>query len=336
MFLSKKVSVLALSISVLVAFASAFAVFTFVQQQKNENVAPAGPKCIESMEQIRISNYELVHPLLLTDIPAQSESLFPIRNKIETYIAQAKSNQQVTDISVYFRRLNDGAWFCIDPNDEYNPASMSKIIYILVFLKEAESNSAVMNKKIFFAKHFEGGNKPNIGDFRLPENTSYTVRDLLTYMIKYSDNDAALLLSQNMNLTIYSRLFQDLNIPTPDPYKEYFMTVRDYAKFYRVLYSATYLNPDLAEYALKLLTLSDYDKGLKSGIDPTIQIAHKFGERVIGNKAQLHEFGIIFIKDHPYLIGVMSSGSSLEQLQQILSEISRISYSEYTNIYKNN
>lgn len=329
----KKVSILTLVIAVLIAGVAAYAASVLTGKKPKVNI-PSGPNCPETMEQIRIKSYEFVHPLLLTDISSESGALAPIRGKLENYISSVKSNRQADDVSIYFRKLNDGAWFAINPNQTYNPASMSKIIYVLVFLKEAESNPAVLNKKIYFAKHFEGGNTQNIVDFKLPEKAYYSVRDLLTYCIKYSDNDATLLLSQNMNVRIYEQLFKDLNIPLPESYKEYYITPLDYSKFFRVLYNATYIRPDLSEYGLKLLTLSTYANGLKRGIDPNVVVAHKFGERIIGTKAQLHEFGIVFINNNPYLLGVMTSGSSLPQLADIVAEISRIVYSDYKEKYK--
>lgn len=332
--LKRKVSLLTLLLAIAVACLSAVAI-TFLGTKKQPIVIPSGPACSETMEQIRLKNYEYVHPLLLTDILSESSGLMPIRNKVENYIAQVKSANQASDVSVYFRNLNDGGWFAINPNQTYNPASMSKIIYILVFLKEAETNPGVLNKRIYFAKHFTQANTPNIVDFTLPENSYYTVRDLLSYMIKYSDNDAALLLSQNMNVRIYEQLFKDLNIPMPDPFAEYFITTTDFSKFFRVLYNATYIRPELSEFGLKLLTTSTFSKGLKKFLDPKIPVAHKFGERIQGPRAQLHEFAIVFIKDNPYLIGVMSSGSSLDQLSEIVAEISRIVYTDYTAIYKN-
>ena len=75
---------------------------------------------------------------------------------------------------------------------------------------------------------------------------------------------------------------------------------------------------------MRLLTKCSYEKGLKQGIDSTTSIAHKFGERIIGVNSQLHEFGIVFVKGDPYLIGVMTKGSSLPKLTEIVAEISRI------------
>ena len=211
----------------------------------------------------------------------------------------------------------------------YNPASMSKLIELITYLKEAEENPEILNKKIFFPRHFTQVSPQNIKDFQLKEKVSYTVSDLLTYMIKYSDNDATVLLNLNMNMRIYNQLFLDLKIPAPPSNGEFFITSADFSKFFRVLYNGTYLHPKYSEWGLRLLTTSTFKEGLQKGVDSTITIAHKFGERIIGNKIQFHEFGIVYINDNPYLIGIMSKGSSLNQLIEIAAEISRITFSEY-------
>jgi beta-lactamase class A len=285
--------------------------------------------CPSSMDQVRLKDYELTHPLILTDVNTESNAFKDIQNSITEYVNQAKSNQKADDISVYFRKLDNGSWFAINPNATYNPASMIKIAYLITYMKMAEINPAVLNSKIFFAQHFSQGNNQNIKDFQLKEGVNYTIRDLLTAMIKYSDNDATLLLSQNMNTNIYDAIFKDLDIPIPNPVAEYFISVNDYCKFYRILYSSTYTRPEYSEYALKLLTLSTFERGIKRGIDPNVVVAHKFGERIIGNKAQLHEFGIVFYNHEPYLIGVMTMGNSLEQLSTIVGDISKIAYDGY-------
>jgi hypothetical protein len=332
--MKKKVSIPTLAICCILVFIATFAISKIGSSTTKTVPINKIVDCTNTMDQLRLKNYELVQPLILTDINKESASLNPMRSKIEEYLTQAKNNQQIENASVYFRRMNDGSWFSINPNQTYNPASMSKIIYLITYLKEAEKNPSILNKKIYFARHFSEVTQQNIKNFSLSENVQYTIKDLLSYMIQHSDNDATLLLSQNMNKDIYHQLFKDLNIPNPPEFGEYFITPNDYAKFFRILYNATYLNPEISEFGLKLLTLSTYADGLKKGIDSTVTIAHKFGERVLNNKTQLHEFGIVFIEGDPYLIGVMTSGNSLTQLSSIVSEISRISYSQFASINK--
>lgn len=326
-----KVSITTLFIVCLLVSAATFGIAKFAKKEKPVTQVPIS-ECATTMEQIRLKNYELVEPLIMVDLINSSTSLIPVQRKIEDFIATSKSNQRVEDVSVYLRRLNDGAWLNINPNRTYNPASMSKIIYLITYLKEAEYNPKVLDKKIFFARHFADGNQQNIVDFRLTENVNYSVKDLMIYMIKYSDNDATMLLSQNMNLNIYNQIFKDLSIPTPPKAGEYYITAIDYSKFFRVLYNASYIRPEYSDFGLKLLTQSTYKDGLLGGIDSTVTVAHKFGERIIGNKAQLHEFGIVFIKGDPYLLGIMTVGSSLKQQSEIVAEISRITYTEFLKL----
>jgi beta-lactamase class A len=287
------------------------------------------PNCPASMEQIRLKDYELTHPLILTDISEESAALRGIHNKIESYVNTARTEQRADEISVYFRKLDNGAWFSINPNQTYNPASMIKIAYLITYMKMAESNPGILNKKIFYKKRFSQTINQNIKDFKLKEGVNYTIEGLLTAMIVHSDNDATLLLSENMNVNIFNGIFKDLDIPVPNPVTEYFISVNDFCKFFRVLYSSTYTRPEYSEYALKMMTHSSYNDGLRKGIDADVKIAHKFGERVFGNKSQLHEFGIVFYNKTPYLIGVMTKGNSLPQLSTIIADISKIAFDEY-------
>jgi hypothetical protein len=279
-----------------------------------------------------LKNYEYIEPLVLSDISSQSQSLSSIRSKIEQFIIQKKASQNVDDVSVYFKRLTNGEWFNINPGKTYIPASMIKLAYLITFLKDAERNPNLLTKKVHFLRHYSVGTEQNIKEFSLQENSMYSIRDLLTYMIQYSDNDATIVLRENMNMSTYFQVYKDLDIPTPSDFGEYFITTAEYSKFFRVLFNSTYIRPDLSEFGMKLLTLSNYKEGLAQGIDPDIKIAHKFGERILGTKSQLHEFGIVYVKGDPYLIGVMSMGSSLKQLSGVLSEISKIAFSEYKSL----
>ena len=101
------------------------------------------------------------------------------------------------------------------------------------------------------------------------------------------------------------------------------------AKLFRILYNGTYLEKENSELALRLLATCDYNKGIVAGFDMPMTVAHKFGERVIGNTAQLHEFGIVYAGNQPYLLGVMTSGSNLDELSVVIREISRRAFQKY-------
>ena len=56
----------------------------------------------------------------------------------------------------------------------------------------------------------------------------YKIRELLEYMISYSDNNATALLNNNLNPKVLQKLFADLNLEVPDSNAmHYFFTVKD-------------------------------------------------------------------------------------------------------------
>lgn len=329
--LRKKFSFLAVIVSALI---SGFAVYFFFPKPTEKIVVSApATDCAYRMNQLRLKDFKLTHPLLLVDLPSQNPELNNLKDKINRIIATGKSANTITDISVYYRKLNDGSWFEINGNKEYNPASLMKVPLLITILKQAGSNPKLLDKKVFFGKHFEGNYNQNIKDFHLQENKQYSIRELLQYMIQYSDNDAMSMIAQNIDATVYNKLFTDFGISVPPSLFsskgiEYFLNIIDYSKFFRLLYNSGYLNDDQSELALEFLTKSTYKEGILRNINSSIPVAHKFGERILNNESQLHEVGIFYVDQHPYLLGIMSSGHDMKQLSGVLSEISKVTFDE--------
>ena len=171
--------------------------------------------CAYRMNQVRLKDFKLTHPLLLADLPDENPGLKFLKEKINKVIQSGKSSNAITDISVYYRKLNDGSWFVINGEKSYNPASLMKVPLLITILKQSEINRNLLDKKVFFGKHFTGNNNQNIKDFQLQENKQYSIRELLRYMIEYSDNDAMSLIAQNIDMNHFNKLFSDLGIPVP-------------------------------------------------------------------------------------------------------------------------
>lgn len=332
-FLSRKVPLYFAVLVILLTSAITYFIIHELTGHPEENASVRKmPVSANNMSQLRLKESKLTNPLILADVVGENPSFLPIKSDIEQFINQLKGNQKVVDVSVYFRKLNDGSWFSINSNQLYNPASMIKVAYLLSYLKDAERNPSLLDKKIFFRQHYSAGNNPNIVDFKLKEGLHYPIRDLLYAMIVYSDNDATGLLMENVNASTFSQLFTDLNIPVPDIKAEYFISSVDMGKFFRVLYNASYLRKETSEYALELLSKSSFKDGIVAGVNSTTLVAHKFGERIIGNTAQLHEFGIVYFDGQPYLLGIMTMGNSMQELKSVLKEIARKTDEDYRRL----
>ena len=70
-------------------------------------------------------------------------------------------------------------------------------------------------------------------------------------------------------------------------------------------------------------------------------VAHKFGERgIIGQdgieQKQLHDCGIIYYPNHPYILCVMTRGYKLAELEEIVRTVSKNIYQEVERKDKEN
>ncbi|HMS90822.1 MAG TPA: class A beta-lactamase-related serine hydrolase [Candidatus Absconditabacterales bacterium] len=266
-----------------------------------------------------------------------------LENYLQNFIQNKKYNNETNHVSVYYRNLNNGNWFGIKEKELFSPASLMKTPLLLVYLKKIEQDQSVWDKKLLYTEDpIEASYRQNIEPEKsLIDGQEYTIKELLEYMIRYSDNKASVLLEKNITLDDYKKAFTDNQLLFPEIIDGRFdnnLKVIDYARFFRVLFNASYVNKELSNYGLQLLTQIDFSKGLVAGVDTNIPVAHKFGERgIIGangiEEKQLHDCGIIYYPDHPYILCVMTRGYDLEKLEEIVSTISKTIYQEVKKEY---
>jgi beta-lactamase class A len=284
---------------------------------------------------IRDGDSGLIRPLLLVEKLSDNEILIPAKNKIAEYINQKKNQGVISQASVYINYLNTAGHIEINPDELYDPASMMKVPMLIIILRQAEINPGYLKQRFVYNDSQKRSYDATIKDKIIEDGKSYSVEDLLYYMIVYSDNKAFWLLSDHIDNNNFTKLTEDFDIPLTTDNKNhdgkgqnFIANVNSMSRFFRVLYNSSYLSRRSSQYALNLLTKSNYKEGLLAGIDPKVKVAHKFGERVEGGVAELHEFGIVYLKNKPYVIGVMTKGPNLNQLPEIVSNISRIAFEE--------
>ena len=87
-----------------------------------------------------------------------------------------------------------------------------------------------------------------------------------------------------------------------------------------------------SEFALRLLTKSDFKNGIVNGLPSNVQLAHKFGESGDANEKQLHESAIIYLNNNPILITIMTKGNDLKKLPEVIKEASNLVYNQIQTI----
>ena len=282
-----------------------------------------------------LKGYQFTSPLLDVELPEgftiNSEPL-PFKYKIEAFIRKKIDEGQVKSVAVYYRDLHDGPWFGIHEDIEFNTASMTKVPVMVAWLKRAEKDRFVLERRF----RYDPSQNPVPEQFTKPARSltpgqSYTVDELLHYMMNYSDNKATSLLFKALSDPELGEVLDSMDVNNNPRDGSNFMTVHGFSGFFRILYNASYLNREMSEKALQLLSLQDFPQGIAAGVPKGITVAAKFGEIVPDDgraEVQLHEFGIVYHPGSPYILGIMTQGGVFSQQAGIIRDISRMIYSE--------
>ncbi len=286
------------------------------------------------------SDYPHVSPLLLCNInqPQQINEDKGLESQVRTFISDHIAQNKVDNMSVYIIDYRNGKWAGVNQGDQYDPASMLKVPVMMAYYREAEKDPSILTQQIAF-----NGDDQNTDEyFKSPNNIVsgkyYTVEQLIESMIINSDNTALVLLTQHMNPADLVEVYSDLNLPLPGtgtPDVQY-LSAESYAYFFRVLYNGTYLTREYSEKALTLLMNTDIP-GIRAGVPEGTDVAQKFGERTtydknnVVNDRELHDCGIVYKADNPYLLCIMSRGKK-NDFPTLAKNISDLSALVYKNI----
>jgi beta-lactamase class A len=275
--------------------------------------------------------FRLINPLLDFGVPFIEVPLS--KDKINTYVADKTQEGSIVSVSVYYRQMNNGTWFGINEDEKFRPASMLKVPILMSALKQAESRPDLLEKEIIVDKiAFSTPEDEALRD-PLQEGGTYTLFDLLRRMILYSDNNGLIIASRHLDDQVTQKMFMDLGIGLPDATEktDLYVSVKDYSRFFRVLYNASYLNRQSSEMALKMLTDTTFDEGLVAGVKAGTLVAHKFGRTPFDKNLQLHDCGIVYYPENPYLLCVMTRGMDFNKMQGVIGDISKMVYDEVAN-----
>lgn len=299
------------------------------EQPKTEVAGVSTSLPCDDVSITRDNSPSLTKPFLFADVSCESDALQSLKQQLTDYIDNQKAAGKISRASVYYKELNSLHWTSANGSELYYPGSMMKVPLLLTILKQAQRDKTLLEQKIQYQaaskmKVFVPVQQPmEVGKF-------YTVQELLERMILFSDNDATSMLFSIYNKQLYDDLFLKLSIPVQDPEDLFYrVSPADMSKFFRVLYNASYLSSLYSEYALDLLTKSNFREGIVQGIPSSTKVAHKFGERfTTSDLVQLHESAIVYRGSASYAVTIMTEGNSVDDLKAILGALSKICFEQ--------
>ncbi|MGE0637757.1 MAG: serine hydrolase [Bacteroidia bacterium] len=293
---------------------------------------------ISQTKEVRAGGYEFINPLLecVNFNPIRGGALITLEGELKAYIEQALKNNKAQHVSVYFRDLNNGPWVGIDEDEKYSPASLLKVPVAIAAMKRAEVDPYFLQKTVEFQNALSTDALPDKNDtVYINKGKLYKIAELVEYMVAGSDNEAMMLVLKNTGEGLTGKVMADLGIKKSDSDdKNDFVSVREYSSMFRLLFNATYLSKEKSNQLLGMMSKSKYTDGLVAGVPASVKVAHKFGERAFDNTTtrQLHDCGIVYLPQSPYLLCVMTRGDDFNELKTIVSDISAIVYTKVSEV----
>jgi beta-lactamase class A len=318
----------------------AFVAGILVEELEHRVVDLHGGRQVREHSQGDESEYRLINPLLECEVADGTLDAYKenFRDDVVDLVDKLKRRGDVQTAAVYFRDLNNGPTFGYEDDEEFIPASLLKVPVMMAYYKIAEEDPAILDRELTLTESFqfgEGGKQIIAPEHEIEVGKSYTVRDLIDRTIRYSDNQAVSLLIVNLPGKPIRELYNMLGVRDNvlnGPGGT--LTVKEYAAFFRIMFNASYLSRYHSEKALDLLSRTEFENGLKKGVPPFITVAHKFGEGGNAMEHQIHDCGIIYYPEHPYLMCVMTRGHEIAKLESAIGEISALAYRKIDGLYK--
>lgn len=286
-------------------------------------------------------NYHYINPQLDCDykLKISKKGYAQLKIRLQEFISQKTSAKEVVQVSIYFRDLQNGPTLGIDEYEKFVPASLLKLPVLLTYLNLEEESPGFLKTEVIYNKGPDELFPPQVfaPSEVLEDGASYSLDELLIHMIKYSDNRTDYFLfeyldkiSPDKNLILQT--YVDLGIIDPQSSTDETISVKSYASVLVQLYHSSYFNKkESSERVLSLLVDTDWESGIIAGVPTDIKVANKFGERtgLEGGIQQLHDCGIIYYPENPYLLCIMTRGNDINKLPPIISAISKMVYEEF-------
>jgi len=284
-----------------------------------------------------IDSFSFVNPYFacMEEHTLDKKSYMSLRTELISYIEEQKASGNVSEVSIFFRDLEAGPTMGISERVDFVPASLLKLPNVLILMRLQEEGEVDLSKETSSYSGVRQKDDQQIKpEYEILPNTSYTILDLIFHSLVYSDNLANRLLIDYINSIDNGRnlifeIYRDLGILEVSDSLSSAVNTKGYSTIFRLLYNSAFLNSENSEKLLDIMSKSTDTGGLRGGVPQSVKISHKFGERVVSpTENQLHDCGIIYYPENPYLLCVMTRGKNFEKLQNTISYISSEFYKE--------
>ncbi|MCX8008804.1 MAG: class A beta-lactamase-related serine hydrolase [Patescibacteria group bacterium] len=251
------------------------------------------------------------------DIKPNKKSKNP--NELKIKIMEAM-DESIPEYSIRIEDFVSSFELSMGNSSSYIGASIHKLPIMVAVYKAIQEGKLRLDQKVLFKE--EHRQDYGTGTLRYQQSgKEYTIKDLLTFMIKKSDNTAAYILAHTvLNMRDIQTTINSYGL-TETYMTENTTTNKDIALLLRKLFSGNLLNSILTRDALELLYHTDFEDRLPALLPNTARVYHKVGTTIAG----LHDVGVVVSPRSIYYIGIFTRGvSDEERATKAIARISRV------------
>lgn len=256
-----------------------------------------------------------------------------LRYGLETYLLT--QNKQV---GIYFEYLPSGISVGINATEKVKLSSLSKIPLVMSILKKVEKHKLSLDSLITIKKENLDSKFGTL--YEKGEGSKFTIRELIDYCLKESDNTAYYALFDQLSTDEIMDVYDGLEIEVDQNTADKLPTVspKSYSSVLRSLYLSSYLSRENSEYILDILTKTIFKDKIPAGLPSDVMVAHKIGVFYKADDISEEVFtdcGIVYVPSRPYVLCIFSKKSE-EETKTVMAHISKMVYSYVNSVQGGN
>jgi beta-lactamase class A len=238
---------------------------------------------------------------------------------------------------VYVKSLNTGAMAAEGEDTIFPMASLFKVPILVELLRQQSLGMSDMNTVIHLQqKYWSDGS----GVLQAQIGKDFPVHELVDYMIRISDNVAALALldlvgTDNVNLTLQANGLEKTRLRIGDssrdwggPPGENTTTAREMGLLLEKLATGKILNDRYTNEAIRLLSVQQQVSWLPALLPTGVKVAHKSGEL----PGVRHDAGVVYGKHSQFVAVVLTSNlGNLDDAAESIARVAKVTYDYLEN-----
>ncbi|HTB90344.1 MAG TPA: serine hydrolase [Steroidobacteraceae bacterium] len=255
-------------------------------------------------------------------------------------LAVAEEDQQLDGVlGVAILDLNSGQQLLVRPDEVFPQASSIKIAVLAELYHQAQQSAHGVSGKATLKDRYVVRAADIVPDSSIlggltPGVSSLTNRDLATIMVAVSDNSATNVLIDRVGMENVVRLTESaglshtqlrrkmMDLQAASQGRENISTPREMMALLEQIYRGKVIEPPLLDDFFNVLA-THKDSWIPRDLPADLKIANKPGEL----EGVRNDSGIVFVKDRPYVICVMTTYLGNERAgEEAITRISRLAY----------